>query len=160
MGARTQGSAALHPGLFSRSPSGGRERAGGRGGVCGIPGPHMLGISGAQRFCSADLLVGCAGGVLAAGSMPRSTIPFAHTVAEQTVFGVGQKTHATAGQPPHGRRPVRGDPGQEAGATNSLTPCVKCRPKPHSLQAGFQAPAVRLDALRADPTGRRGGRGR
>jgi len=62
-------------------------------------------------LCSPDLLVGCTGGVLAAGAKPRSLIPFADTVTEQTVSGVGRQTHATAGQ--------------EAGATNSLTRLVR-----------------------------------
>jgi hypothetical protein len=48
--------------------------------------------------CSADLLVGCTGGVLAARAKPLSSIPFAHAVAEETVSGVGRETHATAGQ--------------------------------------------------------------
>jgi len=62
-------------------------------------------------LCSADLPVGCTGGVLAARAKPRSFIPFAQTVTEQTVSGVGRETHATAGQ--------------EAGATNSLTRLVR-----------------------------------
>jgi hypothetical protein len=61
-------------------------------------------------LCSADLLVGCTGGVLAARAKPRSFIPFARTVTEQAASGVGRETHGTAGR--------------EAGATNSLTRLV------------------------------------
>jgi hypothetical protein len=61
--------------------------------------------------CSADLLVGCTGGVLAARARLRSSIPLAHAVTEQTVSGVGREAHATAGQ--------------EAGATDSLTCFVR-----------------------------------
>jgi hypothetical protein len=35
-------------------------------------------------LCSADLLVGCAGGVLAARSEPRFSIQFAHNVTKPT----------------------------------------------------------------------------
>ncbi len=45
--ARTQGSAALDPGLFSCSPSGGRKRTGGRGGVRALPG--LKGETGGTR---------------------------------------------------------------------------------------------------------------
>src|ERR1035438_3011295 len=62
-------------------------------------------------LCSADLLVGCTGGVPAARAKLRSSIPFAHTVTEQTLSGLGRETHATAGQ--------------GAGATNSLTRLVR-----------------------------------
>ena len=61
-------------------------------------------LTARSTLCSADLLVGCVGGVLAARAKPRLSIPFTHTVTEQTVSGVGRETHATAGQ--------------EAGATN------------------------------------------
>jgi len=64
-------------------------------------------LTARSTLCSADLLVGCTGGVLAARENPRSSIVFANPVTKQTVPGVGRETHATAGQ--------------EAGATNSLT---------------------------------------
>jgi hypothetical protein len=67
-------------------------------------------LTAISTLCSADLLAGCTGGVLAARAKPHSSTLFAHTVTEQTVCGVGRETHATAGQ--------------EAGATNSLTHLV------------------------------------
>jgi len=60
---------------------------------------------------SADLLVGCTGGVHAARAKPQLSMPLAHTVAEKTASGVGWETLARASQ--------------EANATNSLTRVVR-----------------------------------
>jgi len=67
-------------------------------------------LAARSTLSSADLPVGCTGGVLAARANPLSSVPFVHTARKQKASGVGRETHATAGQ--------------EASATNSLTRLV------------------------------------
>jgi hypothetical protein len=62
-------------------------------------------------LCSADPLADGTGGAFAAGAESRLFIAIEHAVTEQTVSGVGQETHATAGH--------------EAGATDLLARRVK-----------------------------------
>jgi len=75
------------------------------------PAALPIAIKDLRAPCSADLLVGCTGGVLAARAKARPSVLFVNIVTERAGSGVDREAHPTAGQ--------------EAGATNMLTYLVR-----------------------------------
>jgi len=102
MGALTQGSAALHPGLFSFPPCGGRERTGGRGGVCALPGPKsgtrgtLIVVWKGQRDLSPRLVSwrqGAFKSVQTCGDLLQEMQNFGNSAEDDVFFGRRGRRH-------------------------------------------------------------------